>query len=521
MPAADKLARYESMRDFAATPEPAAREGRSRDGRRRFVVQRHRATRLHYDVRLEVDGVLVSWAVPKGPSLDPSRRSLAVRTEDHPFAYGWFEGVIPSGYGKGDVVLWDDGWWEPDPEYPDSADPAAAIAAGELKFVVAGRKLRGRYVIVRTSGRRGRPDGDEWLLIHKRDSQAVDGWDPEDHPRSVLSGRTNLDVAEDRPGRWAAATADELGALDDLGAKGGDWAIDGVAVRLTNLDKVMMPGRDGGPPITKRDIVRYYTTVAPWLSAPLSGRPINLNRFPDGIAGDKGGFYHKAVPAHAPAFVRRWPNPLAEGAETRDYLLIDGAPTLAWVANHAGFEIHPWTSTAANPEQPTYALVDIDPGPATSWDDTLVLARLYRVAVERLQLVARPKVTGKRGVQIWIPVRGGYTFRDTSSFVERLSRTVGGVVPELVSWRWHKDRRDGKARLDYTQNAINKTLVAPYSVRPAPGAPVSVPLEWDELDDPDLRPDRWTIRDVLARLGSTGDPFDALLAGGQQRLPEL
>ena len=515
MPAKGKLDRYDSMRDFASTPEPAGgpHSGRWRrvahgspDGRRRFVVQRHRARRLHYDLRLEVDGVLVSWAVPKGPSLDPARKSLAVKVEDHPYAYGWFEGVIPSGYGKGDVVLWDDGWWEPDPEYPDSADPGAAIEGGELKFVLAGHKLRGRYVILRTSGRGRRPDGDDWLLFHKRDGSAVDGWDPEDHPESVLSARTNVDVAEGRSGRWPAATTSELAALDAVGDKG-RWSVAGVETQLTNLDKVMMPGRDGGPAVTKRDLVRYYTTVAPWLSASLSGRPINLNRFPDGIDAAKGGFYHKAVPTHAPEFIRRWPNPLAESDRTREYLLIDGTPSLAWVANYAGFEIHPWTSTAATPEQPTYALVDIDPGTTTSWDDTLTMARLFRVAMERLGLVARPKVTGKRGIQIWIPVQSGYTFKETSAFVERLSKTVGGVVPELVSWKWQKDRRDGKARLDYTQNAINKTLVAPYSVRPAPGAPVSVPLDWDELDDPDLRPDRWTIRDVVTSVEDEGRPL--------------
>ena len=149
-----------------------------------------------------------------------------------------------------------------------------------------------------------------------------------------------------------------------------------------------------------------------------------------------------------------------------------------------------------------------------------MLARLYRVAMDKLGLVARPKVTGKRGIQIWIPVRPGYTFRETSDFVEQLSKTVGSVVPDLVSWKWHKGDRRGKARLDYTQNAINKTLVAPYSVRPAAGAPVSVPLEWDELDDPELRPDRWTIRTVLDRLADVGDPFEALI-GVRQELPEL
>ena len=513
-----KLATYGAMRDFAATPEPPPMIMHTPGGKRRFVVQRHRATRLHYDLRLEIDGVLVSWAVPKGPSLDPKRRHLAVKVEDHPYAYGWFEGLIGSGYGKGDVIVWDDGWWEPDPEYPASADPAAAVAAGELKFVLHGRKLRGRYVIVHTGGR-GRAADDQWLLIHKNDTDAVPGWDPEDHPASVLSARTNPEVVAGAPGEWTGPTDDELAALDAMGDKGA-WTIAGVTTQLTNLSKVFMPGRGDEPPITKRDIIRYYARIAAWMTPYLAGRPVNLNRFPDGIVGAKKGFWHKAVPAHAPEWVRRWPNPRADSAETREYLLVDGAPALVWAANFAGIEIHPWTSTAASPEQPSYALVDIDPGPTTEWEDTLTIARLFRVAMEQLQLIAQPKVTGQRGIQIWIPVRAGYTFAQTSAFVEALSRTVGRVVPELVSWKWTKSERRGLARLDYTQNAINKTLVAPYSLRPAAGAPVSVPLLWDELDDPDLAPDRWTIRDVLPRLESIGDPF-RMLIGVEQDLPAL
>jgi bifunctional non-homologous end joining protein LigD len=129
-----------------------------------------------------------------------------------------------------------------------------------------------------------------------------------------------------------------------------------------------------------------------------------------------------------------------------------------------------------------------------------------------------PKVTGQRGIQIWVPVRPGYTFADTRAWVEQVSRAVGRTVPELVSWEWHKDRRDGLARLDYTQNAINKTLVAPFSARPLAGAPVSVPIGWDELQDPDLRPDRWTIRTVIDRVRSVGDPL-APLIGRAQELP--
>jgi bifunctional non-homologous end joining protein LigD len=114
----------------------------------------------------------------------------------------------------------------------------------------------------------------------------------------------------------------------------------------------------------------------------------------------------------------------------------------------------------------------------------------------------------------------GYTFADTRAWVEKLSRAVGRTVPDLVSWEWHKDRRDGLARLDYTQNAINKTLIAPFSARPAPAAPVSVPIRWDELDAPDLRPDRWTIRTVIDQMRREGDPL-APLIGRPQRLPEL
>ena len=162
----------------------------------------------------------------------------------------------------------------------------------------------------------------------------------------------------------------------------------------------------------------------------------------------------------------------------------------------------------------------MDPGEKTRWDDLLVLARLHRTALDHLGMTARAKVTGRRGIQIWVPIVPGYSFDDTRDWVKRLSRTVGKVVPELVSWKWEVQARKGLARLDYTQNAINKTLVAPYSPRPAPHAPVSVPITWDELDDPELRPDRWTIRTVLDRLTEKGDPFRALL-GTAQRLPDL
>jgi bifunctional non-homologous end joining protein LigD len=157
---------------------------------RRFVVQRHRARRLHYDLRLEIDGVLVSWAVPKGPTLDPAARRLAVHVEDHAMDHLLFEGVTGGTRSRGgDVIVWDTGTWEP----VHTTDPRAAVEAGELHAEMYGEKLHGRLVLVRT----GAEGSDQWLLLHKSDEHAVAGWDPEEHPRSVVSGRTNDEVRAD------------------------------------------------------------------------------------------------------------------------------------------------------------------------------------------------------------------------------------------------------------------------------------------------------------------------------------
>jgi bifunctional non-homologous end joining protein LigD len=521
-----RLERYESKRDFAITPEP--RGGRPAEAGNRFVVQRHRARQLHYDLRLEMDGVLASWAVPRGPTLDPSARRMAVHVEDHPLEYFDFEGVIPRGeYGGGDVIVWDWGTWTA----VGTDDPASAVDAGELRFELVGEKLRGRFALVRT----GSPgEREQWLLIHKRDDAASDGWDPEQFPRSVRSGRTNDEVAADPDDTWTAAretvapwarrlqfeplAADELAALDEIGVEG-TWEIAGIGVRLTNLDKPLFPSRTKrGKSLTKRDLVRHHATVAPAMLPYLAGRPVNPHRFPNGV--DQPGYWYKAIPAHAPDWITRYRHVVADGGETKSYAVVDSIPGLVWMANYGAVELHPWTSLAAAPHEPTWALVDIDPGPRTTFADVRDLALLFRAALAHLQLLGCPKVSGQQGIQIWIPVAAGYSFDETRAWVEALSRAVGASLPELVSWSWRKADRDGKARLDYTQNAINKTLVAPFSARPAPGAPVSVPIRWDELDDRSLKPDRWTITSLGRRFAEAGDPLRELI-GLQQRLPSL
>ena len=188
------LKKYKQMRDFGDTPEPAG--GKPKRGKKPiFVIQKHAATRLHYDFRLEMEGVLKSWAVPKGPSYDPSTKRLAMMTEDHPYDYASFEGVIPEGnYGAGNVIIWDNGTWE---FIGPGDDPVKALRSGDLKFRMNGKKMFGEWALFRIRGRS--PKGNEWLLVKHRDEFANDNIDiTEVAPKSVVSNRTLEDVDASR-----------------------------------------------------------------------------------------------------------------------------------------------------------------------------------------------------------------------------------------------------------------------------------------------------------------------------------
>lgn len=190
---------YDKKRDFTKTAEPAARRVSTRAGPLRFVVQKHRASVLHYDFRLEAGGAMPSWAVPKGPSLDPKQKRLAMEVEDHPLEYASFEGVIPEGeYGGGTVMIWDEGVWAP----MEDVDPVKAIKSGEMRFVLEGRKLKGSFTLVNTGDRR-------WLLMKRKDEYASPIDVAQAEPRSVRTKRLLADIAKDGGGDVAkAATGD-------------------------------------------------------------------------------------------------------------------------------------------------------------------------------------------------------------------------------------------------------------------------------------------------------------------------
>src|SRR3989449_3578272 len=207
------LEEYRKKRDFKKTPEPEGKVAPKKKSKLFFCVQKHLASHLHYDLRLEHNGVLLSWAVPKGPSLDPKTKRLAMKVEDHPFDYGEFEGVIPEGYGAGIVMLWDKGTWTPEVD-----DIDAALKKGDLKFTLNGYKLKGSWVLVRTGGRYPGGSGDRsWLLIKHRDEWAGDLDITEFAPRSVKSDGDFEDIlAQDTPAVWTSnrpAKGGEAGAM--------------------------------------------------------------------------------------------------------------------------------------------------------------------------------------------------------------------------------------------------------------------------------------------------------------------
>lgn len=230
------LDEYRQKRNFSNTPEPApSTQGKSKGAAKKlpyFCVQRHDATRLHYDFRLEIGGTLKSWAVPKGPTLDPSVRHLAAHVEDHPLEYGDFEGNIPEGnYGAGSVMLWDRGNFE----VLDDLRPEQQLERGDLKFRLHGQKLEGDFALVRM---KNRGKGNEWLLIKKRDAHAVPGWNVEDYAWSVLTGRTQEEIAQNLPARKAKRRA--AGATDRV------WESDRPAARASKTAK-----RAAAPPKKK------------------------------------------------------------------------------------------------------------------------------------------------------------------------------------------------------------------------------------------------------------------------------
>ncbi len=467
------LAEYQAKRDFRKTAEPPARTAKGH-ARPIFVIQEHHASHLHYDFRLEADGVLKSWAVPKEPSLDPAQKRLAVQVEDHPLAYATFAGTIPEGqYGAGQVEIWDHGTYDNLVDEPVSA----GIAAGRLEFALHGEKLRGRFALIRMKGRR-QGGKENWLLIKMKDDFARPGSAQEKPARTIRAPAKRSAVAR-RP-------------------RGG--------VEITHADKLLYP--DDG--ITKGDVVEFYRRIAPRLLPHLRDRPMTLERLPDGLGAGKPHFWQKDTPDSYPDWIPRIELQSERGKAVR-YALVNDLDTLLYLVNQGTLTFHVWFSRVQDLDRPDFVLFDLDPGPA-DFADVVAVARYLHDILENQGSRPLVNTSGKTGLHVLVPwqAEGGYD--EARRWAERIAGQVTAALPEQATLERSKAKRGGRVYVDVLQNVRGHHAVPPYVLRAVPGAPVSTPLAWREVA-PELEPSRFNLKTIFRRLArQRRDPMAALAA---------
>ena len=525
------LRTYDEKRDFKQTAEPKGAKKKSAGKQHIFVIQRHHASRLHYDFRLEVDGVLKSWAVPKGPSMNPSDKRLAMQVEDHPYDYKDFEGVIPEGnYGAGFVYVWDKGSYELLHQDGSSFDKEAdkEIREGNLKIRLKGRKVKGEFALVKMKN----TDDNAWLLLKHKDDHAVkNAYNSEDFTPQRVKDRgvkekekmkgdgkkkATASNAKATPSKAktaakpkeekepptpkmttkkAAATASPAKAAR---AKEQVVTLNGKKVQLTNQQKLYWPDEQ----IAKGDLIDYYMEMADYVLPYLKDRPLSLHRFPNGIKDV--GFYQKDVDtASAPDWVKTITLHAASASRDVDYLVCNNAATLIYMANLGCIEMNPWLSRVKNLDNPDYIVLDLDPE-NIAFRHVVETALAIKSLLDEVGVKAFCKTSGASGLHIYVPTGGKYNYETCRLFAEYVAKQVQQALPKITSVIRTKSKRNKKVYIDYMQNSRGQTIASPYSVRPKPGATVSAPLQWDELND-DLAISNFTMENMRDRVKEFGD----------------
>ena len=491
------LEEYTCKRDFKKTSEPPPGPIQGRKQKLSYVVQKHDATRLHYDFRLELDGVLLSWAVTKGPSVSPSDKRLAVRTEDHPLSYGAFEGTIPKGqYGGGTVMLWDEGTWEP------KGDPHTGLKKGHLSFVLHGERLKGGWDLIRMRGDEKR---ENWLLIKKNDKEARQNGKKreflEDLASSVKSGRSMDEIAggkakdKTRPrmratkNERAAPATTKSGAADTKKKKNISLVLGGITI--THPDRVIS---DAGH-ITKGELAEYYAGVAPILLPRIARHPLSLLRCPTGIDGDC--FYQRKPGKNLGSHVH--PFEFKHRGKRHEYLYIEDEEGLLQLIQMGAIEIHPWGASIDSIDYPDRLIFDLDPAADVPFSALKLAAQDLRQRLKQKGLESFLKCTGGKGLHVIVPLAGKDEWSVVKSFAASIAREMVAEAPQAYVATMSKAKRRGKIFVDYLRNDYTATSIADYSVRARPGAPVAVPLEWQDLKGLKSA-SQFTLKDVLKRL---------------------
>ncbi len=477
------LEEYKAKRDFTKTREPSGAKKAQPHKQPIFVVQEHHASVLHYDFRLEADGVLKSWSVPKGPSMDPSVKRLAVQVEDHPIGYAAFEGEIPKGqYGGGTVRIWDHGTFES--LMGRKAAPqttAQAIDSGRIEFVMHGERLKGKFALIRMKPRgKGKP---QWLLMKLKDEFAEAGSQGASKPeaRPKTAARALAPARARRPTRVPGS------------------------VELTHPDRVIYP--EAG--LTKRDVFAYYEKTADRLLPFLEDRPITLERVPEGLVEGAPHFWQKDTPDSYPDWIPRIEQETERGKAVH-YALVNDKATLLYLVNQGTLTFHVWASRVADLDRPDFVLFDLDPGTA-AFADVVAVAKAVKATLDEEGVESFVKTSGKTGLHILTPWTRDGGFDGARAWALELAERTAEAMPEQSTVDIRKARRGERVYIDVLQNARGHHAVPPYVLRAVPGATVSIPLDWKEVAE-GLDPRSFTMSNALVRFGRRKtDPFEGLL----------
>jgi bifunctional non-homologous end joining protein LigD len=503
------LKEYWKKRDFEKTREPEGGKTRSAN-HHRFMIHEHHASILHFDFRMEIDGVAKSWSIPRGPSMNPRERRLAIEVEDHPVEYMKFEGEIPEGqYGAGLSLIWDSGTYEPE------GDPAEGYRKGSMKFALSGDKLKGGFTLFKMAGRErnGKP---QWLLVKKRDRYADEDWHlVQRDPRGAISKRRAARDGKRRVSKSKAETDTAISRAAFLRKRSleGDLSIKigSHVVEVTSLDRIYWP-EEG---YTKADLLRYYLETGPYIMPYLKDRPSILKRYPNGI-NEQMFFQHNVESAPEVLKTERLES---ETGRMLNYAVYTDLASLIYLVNIGTIEQHPWHSRVSNIDHPDYIVFDLDPHGAP-FSSVRQVALAMRDVLKKLKLTGYPKTSGSSGIHIYVPVRPRYSYEEIARFSEQVSIRVAESIPEMATVeRRIAERKKDQVYVDWQQNARGKSAASIYTVRAKAGATVSTPVTWAEISR-GIEISDFTIKTVPPRLKKKGDLWKEMLKD-RQSLPKL
>ena len=444
-----ELSAYNNKRNFNKTKEPIGKKSKKAK-RLRFCIQHHIARKDHYDLRLEWNGVLVSWAVPKGPSYNNKDKRLAIMVEDHPIDYRNFEGTIPKGeYGGGTVMLWDKGYWEPIKGYKPN------FKEGPIKFILKGSRLKGIWTLVKLKN-----NDTSWLLIKDKDEYHL----YDDINEFNISIKTNR-------------TMDEI--KDNI-----------KHIEITNPDKIIYKK----PKVTKMDIVNYYKAVSKRMLPLIENRLISTIRYP---SGSKGSSFFKKHFENLHKFLG-----LKRIKSTKehqnDYYYIKDINGLISEVQMNSYEFHVWGCLASDVSHADMLVFDLDP------DELLSLKRLrkgvkdLKSILDEYELLSFLKTSGGKGYHVVVPLNAKVTWKTARLIAKNIAELMEARWPNKYTSNMKKSKRKGKIFIDWVRNTKGATSVAPYSLRIRKKLTVSMPISWNELDK--IKPDEITMEEAIKRL---------------------